>query len=418
MVEATPDKFVRYDYNAELIVSRKAIAKLVQAPLDTIVLVPNATTGIDTVLRNLSYSSSDHIIVFDTVYGACERTIHHLIETTEVQLTRIPLVYPIEDDQLLTAFRQTVQGIQARGKTARVAVFDIISFQPGVRTPFEALVMACRELEVLSCVDGAHCIGQLPLDLGALNPDFFVGNLHKWLFVPRGCAILYAPIRSQPLLRTTFPTSWGFTPRHGARCNSYFRQGPGWQSPFEVLFESFGTMDYSPFLCIRDALEFRASIGGEKAIMRHNAELAAVGGQTMAQMLETEVLDNCHRTLTRGCSMVNVRLPLPRSLAGGDETPRIVEWISHQLVEKYRTYAPVYEHNGQIWVRVSAQIYLELEDFRYLARALGQLCDILQRGKQPQSADLDIKSPASLIDGLSQDGISVLCQNGHSSLEY
>ncbi|KAF3403515.1 hypothetical protein F1880_009670 [Penicillium rolfsii] len=392
MVEATPDKFVRYDYNQELIASRKAIAELVKAPLDSIVLVPNATSGIDTILRNLSYGPSDHIILLDTVYGACERTVHHLVETTEVQLTRIPLVYPIEDDELISAFRQIVQAIHARGEVARVAVFDIISFQPGVRTPFEALVKACRELGVLSCVDGAHCIGQIPIDLAALNPDFFVSNLHKWLFVPRGCAILYAPVRNQHLLRTTFPTSWGFTPRHEAKFNSYFRQGPGWQSPFEVLFESFGTMDYSPFLCIRDALEFRASIGGEEAIMRHNTKLAAAGGQAMAMILGTEVLDNLQGTLTRGCNMVNVRLPIPHPPPAGGDTPEIIEWISRQLVEKYKTYVPVFEHGGNIWIRVSAQIYLELEDFRFLACALSQLCHNLRGGKRSLCAELDSKS--------------------------
>ena len=380
LVEATPDQFIRYDYNQELIAARVEIAKLVNVPLDTIVLVPNATTGIDTILRNIEYSPGGHILFFDTIYGTCERTAFHLAETTAVQVTHIPLIYPVSDAALLEAFYATVNRIHSRGEHVKIAVFDVISFQPGVRVPFESLVKACRELGVLSCVDGAHCIGQLPLDLTAVNPDFFVGNLHKWLFVPRGCAVLYAPTHTQQLLRTTFPTGWGFRPKN-ARCNAYFASGPGRQKPFEALFESFGTMDYSPFLCLQDALSFRQGLGGEAKIMSYNSELAAAGGRVMAEILRTKVLDNEEGTLTRGCSMVNVMLPLELSQLPG-EVGSVIENIARTLVRRYRTYVPIYLHGQHAWARVSAQIYLEIEQFSFLAHALRKLCEDAALGER------------------------------------
>ena len=377
LVESTPDAFIRFEYGKQLLESRKAIANLIHAPLHTVVLVPNATSGMDTILRNLEFSPKDHIVMFETVYGTVERTIFHLSETTGVNVTRIPLEYPILDGEIVSRFHQTVEIIRQRGEEVKVAVFDVISFQPGVRMPFDSLVRSCKQLNILSCVDGAHCIGQLPIDLAELDPDFFVSNLHKWLFVPRGCAVLYAACRTQSLLHTSFPTSWGFAPKKGL-CRNQFSQTEGRQTPFETLFESFGTMDYSAFLCIPAALRFRRASGGEVEIMQYNTQLAQNGGAIMARILGTKILENAEGTLTKGCSMVNVLLPLNLHELEGSPSI-IIDWISRSLIQKYRTFVPVFEHARVLWVRVSGQIYLCENDFVFLGKALRAICTELPR---------------------------------------
>lgn len=55
----------------------------------------------------------------------------------------------------------------------------------------ERVVALLKEEQVLSLVDGAHAIGQVPVDLTATQPDFFLSNMHKWLFAQRGAAFLY-----------------------------------------------------------------------------------------------------------------------------------------------------------------------------------------------------------------------------------
>ena len=61
---------------------------------------------------------------------------------------------------------------------------------------FQKIVPVLRQHNILSIIDGAHAIGQIPLNLKQLDPDFFVTNCHKWLFSVRGSAILYIPKRT------------------------------------------------------------------------------------------------------------------------------------------------------------------------------------------------------------------------------
>lgn len=143
------------------------------------VFVPNATTGINTVLRSLTFSEGDHILYFTTIYKACGTTIQYITETTPAKSVRVEYAYPVEDDWLVNAFKEKVKEVETNGGRVKVAIFDTVVSMPGVRVPYERLTETCKELGVLSCVDGAHAIGHLELDMKKLDCDFFVSNCHK-----------------------------------------------------------------------------------------------------------------------------------------------------------------------------------------------------------------------------------------------
>jgi selenocysteine lyase/cysteine desulfurase len=179
--EARPDRFIRYDYPKMLDSSRKLLSDHLHASLDEIVLVPNATVGINTVLRNLRYNPGDKILYCSTLYGACEKTVEYVCETTAATSIRIELEYPLSDGDLLQKFSAGLQRGQEDGGRVKIAVFDVVSSLPGVRMPFVELTEMCKQNGVFSLIDGAHAPGQIPVDLGKLQPDFFVGNCHKYV---------------------------------------------------------------------------------------------------------------------------------------------------------------------------------------------------------------------------------------------
>lgn len=366
--EARPDAFVRYQYRTHLLdEARQAVANYLKVPQDTCVLVQNATIAFDTILRNLIFQPGDVILCFATIYDSFFSTAQYLAETGPVEVRKIEYTLPVSNQHICDAFEKTIEDLKSQGKNPRIAIFDTVNSLPGIRMPFDRLTEICNVMGVLSCVDGAHGIGQFPLNLTALKPDFFTSNCHKWLHVPRPCAFLYVPLRNQHLLRATLPTGFNFVPRPGL-------------PRFVENFASVSTLDDTPYLCIKAALLWRSKMTwdgntGEAAVMAYTQDLALRGGQVVAAILGTEVLDNPEHQLSN-CSMVNVRLPLDAQdlTRGGGTAEEAARTIMKTMIIDCEMAVNVFVYNDALWTRLSAQVYLTLHEFGRAGTQLKEVC--------------------------------------------
>lgn len=380
---------------------------MLNVPKNEVVLVKNATTGVHTILHNLVFKKGEAIVYFDTVYGAVERMLFSTVEMTGVALKKVEYRLPLHPEELVTKFVDAIHAAREEGLNVRAAVFETIVSMPGVRFPFERLVEVCRAEGVLSLIDGAHGIGHIPLDLGTLQPDFFTSNCHKWLYTPRGCAILYVPLRHQHLIRTTLPTSWGYIPAPDLASigASTMQTAGGGKSAFESLFEFVATTDDTPYLCIPAAMKFRReTCGGDERIFTYLEELSNEAADLVAAELDTEVMQepgirHWKESLLRKCAMTTIRLPIPiqdgRDISAdagkkrvctplpADEVSGVCRWMQDTLVDEYDTFLPVFPHGGWLWTRLSAQVYLEKSDFEWVAPIVRELCERVGKKYQP-----------------------------------
>ncbi len=192
---------------------------------------------------------------------------------------------------------------------------------------------------------------------------------------------MYVPFRNQPLIRTCFPTSHGYE-------TSGVRKDIEPSRYFTDLFLDVATTDNSAYLCIPEALRFRNEVcGGEAKIREYCFRLAKEGGDRVASLLGTEVLANDSGSIQQ-CCFTNVRMPLTFGADGDGEydvplshAQAVWDWIYERAADDYDTYFQIKYYKGAFWVRFSAQIYLDIEDFEWGAKTLLGLCKRVRQGE-------------------------------------
>ena len=184
---------MRHTVIPRLTEARAAVARLLGADTDECVFVPNATHGVNTVLRNLIWDTDDIIVgskqaictsncmYADTTtatitYGAISRTIQYIADVPPHPKTSTFLLqFPTTIKDILDGFRSHLKSITRKPNQKIVAVIDGMVSNPGVLLPWEEMVKIAKEENVISVVDAAHCIGQQPnLALNKADPDFWI----------------------------------------------------------------------------------------------------------------------------------------------------------------------------------------------------------------------------------------------------
>ena len=332
--------------------ARSQVAEYVKADARDVVFVDGASAGVNAVLRSIKLPPHSSILYLNTAYQMVKNTISYVNGEQQKQSVQVNISVPSSKSQILEAVQNALDG----NPSVELASFSHITSVPAILLPVEELVQICHQKGVMVLIDGAHALGQIPLNIPKIGADFYVANGHKWLYSPKGSAILWVARSKQHLIHP----------------NVINDEGRG-LSFFQLQFSYTGTKDYSAFLAMSAALEFRETLGGDPRIIDYMSTLAAEGGRRLAEALGTE-----KPMPTGGLAMVNVPLPQMAMNCCDMKT-------AQRVLLKHRTFVPFYLWQGQCFVRVSAQVYNEVSDFVYLA---GALRDVLQHDCLPSEVDI------------------------------
>ncbi|MEC8253601.1 MAG: aminotransferase class V-fold PLP-dependent enzyme [Planctomycetota bacterium] len=348
-MEAQPLAFLYRDLEGLLDEARKPLARLIGCDADDLAFVPNATTGVNAVLRSLSFAPGDELLVTNHEYNACRNALDFVAQRSGAEVVVAEVPFPIDAPE--TVVERVLERVTER---TRLLLIDHVTSPTGVVNPVEALVTALRDRGVDTLVDGAHAPGMLPLDLDALGAAYYTGNCHKWLCTPKGSALLHVRHDRQAAIRP-------LTISHGA--NSERRD----RSRFRLEFDFCGTDDYTPFLCVPAAMEFLEGLlpGGLVELQRHNHELALAGRRLLCEALG--VAPPAPETMIG--SLASVPLPWTDEPL---ESPEALDPIQVALWEQHRIEVPVmrWPALGARLLRISPQAYNDIQQYAYLADVL------------------------------------------------
>ncbi len=331
-MERQPSRFMTTELGPAIRHAAGTLAGFLDARPEDVAFVDNATTGCNAVLRSLALGAEDEIVILSHAYGAVRNAVRHAAGSVGARIVEARIPFPDPSSEAITAAVAAVLS-----PMTRLVVLDHITSASALVIPVQEIVPLAHAAGAKVLIDGAHAPGQIDLSLTAIGADWYVGNCHKWLCAPKGCAFIHA-LDQTDLHPTVISHGYG--------------QG------FLAEFDWTGTTDPSRFLAVEAAIAVHQRLGGAQ-LRRRNHDLAAEATLRLAQRLGTE---RGGAPVVSG-AMGTVRLPV------ADPTPERAQAIRTALMQA-GTDAPVHALDGALWLRLSAFAYNEPGDYDRLGERI------------------------------------------------
>jgi len=353
-LERQPIQFFVRDLEKLLDEARGELAKFLGVEPEGLVFVPNATAGVNTVLRSLRFKRGDELLVTDHEYNACRNALNFIAERSGARVAVASVPFPLRSKE------QVVDAVMSRVTSrTRLALLDHVTSQTGLVLPIQTLVRELAQHGVETLVDGSHAPGMVPFNLRRLGATYYTGNCHKWLCAPKGAGFLHVQSNRRQSIR---PLSIS----HGANFPRADR------SRYLIEFGWTGTTDPSACLSVPEALRFVGSMmpGGWATIMMRNRRLALAARKMLCEALQID--SPCPD------EMIGALAAVPLSDGADTQPPRsplYLDVLQDRLLAQYRIEVPIipWPAPPKRLLRISAQLYNSLPQYERLAVAARSL---------------------------------------------
>lgn len=342
-LERQPVLFLGRELDSLLKESRRVLGEYLNANVDDLVYIPNATHGVNVIAHSLQLKAGDQVLTTDHEYGACDYTWDFICSKAGANYIHQPIPLPVHSEEEI--LEQFWQGVTSQTK---VIYLSHITSPTALRLPVEKICLRAKAAGILTVIDAAHTPGQIPVDLQILGADIVFGNCHKWMLNAKGSAFLYVKREMQHLIDPLI-VSWGYNPTPETTTGSRFID----------LLQWTGTKDPTAALTVPTAIQF---------MQEHHWH---------------EVRSECHSLLHHGieqiCDLVNMPplypldstyysqmgiAPLPSSNLAA---------LKSRLYDEHKIEVPLIQWQDKQFIRISVQGYNTQEDIDALIRALHTL---------------------------------------------
>lgn len=258
-LETSPVRFMQDRVFTLLEESRSALGDYVNCDKDDLIFLSNPTYAVGNIIYNLKLNPGDEVLSTNLEYGACDRMWIFDSEKKGYKYIQAEINLPIENKEI---FLKNFWSYASQ-KTKYIFISQITS-STGMILPIEDISLEAKRRNIKMIIDGAHVPAHIDLDIKDLDPDYYVGALHKWLCCPKGVSFLYVKRINQTNIQPMVK-SWGWGEEYTDFKNSVQLHSP---SRFVNIFQWQGTRDMSAFLTVKDAINFQKDYNWDEVRLR------------------------------------------------------------------------------------------------------------------------------------------------------
>jgi selenocysteine lyase/cysteine desulfurase len=338
----TPHLMTKAEQFSVLERGRELVARLLNASTDDIALVTNTSFGLNVAARALPLGPGDVVLTSDREFPA---NVYPWMKLDDrgVRLELAPCTPEGWPDEAYLLQR-------IKDPEVKVLAISWVQFSNGYTVDLARLSRATRDAGTWLVVDAIQGVGQLPIDLHAVEVDLLACGAQKWLLSPWGTGFLY--VRRAILDQLRPPMAGWLSFRGTDDFNQLTRYDPVWHADarrFELI-----TLPFQDFAAMNASLELLIEVGID-AIAIH---LAALSGPLL-QVAERRGLEvtspSPFSVLPSPSGITSLRIP---------DAPRV-----HAALREDGIICSLREGS----LRFAPHLYNTLDDMDRAARALDRL---------------------------------------------
>lgn len=148
---------------------------------DEIALLKNTSEALSVVAWGLPWHAGDNVVISNQEFPS-NRVVWESLDVLGVETRHVSLEQGESPEHALVAHMD---------ERTRLLSVSSVQFGTGLRLDLERLGAACRERDVLFCVDAIQSLGATDINVRRCQVDFMMADGHKWLLAPEGLAVFY-----------------------------------------------------------------------------------------------------------------------------------------------------------------------------------------------------------------------------------
>lgn len=161
---------------------KRQLTQLINASsVDEIALVKNTSEALSFVAYGLDWVQGDTIVTSDEEFPSNMIPWESLADQGVI----------VKKTNLKEAQDPTSALIDQIDTHTRLLTISSVQYASGLRVDLQRLGQACRDKNVLFCIDAIQSVGAFEFDVQKYKADFVMADGHKWMLGPEGLGFFY-----------------------------------------------------------------------------------------------------------------------------------------------------------------------------------------------------------------------------------